>query len=460
MGTELHFSAATLNNTYAIGCATLALGAPMLIPFALKYGLRPVYVLSSVGQFAVMIWAARTMTAGDWWGVNALQCWLGALAEVMVQMTVADVFFVHQRGLKNSIYIWVANTGSTMAPVAAGFVTDDQGWRWVWWWIAIFFGIQFFLMFFGFEESKFNSAEIIEGRKQSAVFDHGAPIIVAGDRKKSVVVPIAETLDSEKQGEDLDHRRTLSVVQVDATIKRKTYREQLRLFSPSPGPFGHFFRHTWQPFVILFTIPGVAYCSWVYAVLLAWNVVQSAALSTYMLDPPYNFSASAIGLMNVAPFVGTTLGTLICGPVSDWLVLKLSKRNNGIYEPGKKTMRMENVERFADEKVEMRFWVFVPFIPFQIAGAWWFGYALQDGQSWVAVAVAWAMANFGQAPISAIALTYMADSYNEVSAPNHKIRLIILSSDVLCRSSATPSSLLRSRAIFSAPSSSSQWCHG
>ena len=345
MGTELHFSAATLNNTYAIGCATLALGAPMLIPFALKYGLRPVYVLSSVGQFGVMIWAARTMTAGDWWGVNALQCWLGALAEVMVQMTVADVFFVHQRGLKNSIYIWVANTGSSMAPVAAGFITDSQGWRWVWWWLAIFFGIQFLLMFFGFEESKFNSAEIIECRKQSAVFDKGAPIIVAGDRKKSVVVPIAESLDSEKQGEDLDHRRTLSVVQIDTTIRRKTYREQLKLFTPSPGPFSHFFRHTWQPFVILFTIPGVAYCSWVYAVLLAWNVVQSAALSTYMLDPPYNFSASAIGLMNLAPFIGTTLGTLICGPVSDWLVLKLAKKNHGIYEPGKETPPTRNLKR-------------------------------------------------------------------------------------------------------------------
>lgn len=63
---------------------------------------------------------------------------------------------------------------------------------------------------------------------------------------------------------------------------------------------------------------------------------------------------------------------------------------------------------------EMRFWIFLPFIPFQIAGAWWFGYALQYGQSWVAVAIAFAMASFGQAPISAIALTYLTDSYNEV----------------------------------------------
>ncbi len=66
MGDELHFSSATLLNTYAIGCATLALGAPMLIPFALKYGSRPVYVFSSLAQFAISIWAARTQSAGDW----------------------------------------------------------------------------------------------------------------------------------------------------------------------------------------------------------------------------------------------------------------------------------------------------------------------------------------------------------------------------------------------------------
>jgi hypothetical protein len=47
-----------------------------------------------MSKFAISIWAARTQTAGDWWGVNALQCWLGALAEVLIQMTIADVFFV------------------------------------------------------------------------------------------------------------------------------------------------------------------------------------------------------------------------------------------------------------------------------------------------------------------------------------------------------------------------------
>lgn len=49
----------------------------------------------------------------------------------------------------NSIYIWVANVGSNLAVVAAGFITADIGWRWVWWVCAIIFGAQLIMFFFG-----------------------------------------------------------------------------------------------------------------------------------------------------------------------------------------------------------------------------------------------------------------------------------------------------------------------
>ncbi|KAK0767448.1 hypothetical protein LTR91_027070, partial [Friedmanniomyces endolithicus] len=62
----------------------------------------------------------------------------------------------------------------------------------------------------------------------------------------------------------------------------------------------------------------------------------------------------------------------------------------------------------------MRFWVFLPFIPFQLAGAWWFGYALADGQSWVAVALAYGISNVGSAPLQSLALTYLLDAYGEI----------------------------------------------
>ncbi|EME86560.1 uncharacterized protein MYCFIDRAFT_83626, partial [Pseudocercospora fijiensis CIRAD86] len=70
--------------------------------------------------------------------------------------------------------------------------------------------------------------------------------------------------------------------------------------------------------------------------------------------------------------------------------------NNGIYGP------------------EVRFYTFVPFIPFQLAGAWWFGYALNNGWDWSQVAVAYGLCNFGSAPLQSLALTYMLDAYGEI----------------------------------------------
>lgn len=394
MEDELGFSAVLMNNTYAIGCGTLALGSFMLIPFALKYGLRPIYILSSAAQMAIMIWAAKTQTAGDWWGVNALQCWVGSLAETMIQMTVADVFFVHQRGLMNSIYIWASNFGSSLAPVAAGFVTTSQGWRWVWWYMSIFFGLVLVALIFGFEESKFDwTKTVLVGRP--AASDESLSHAKSNDQEKKA--PLA---DPEKQAQAEQRTAEASEVAsvfISSDIPRKTYWQMLGLTTTTPGPWQIFVRHAYQPFQILVTIPGVGYMSLVYAVLLAWQTVMSAALSTYMIEAPYNFDSTQIGLMNLAPFIGTTLGSLVCGPLSDGMILRLAKRNQGIYEP------------------EMRLWMFVPFIPFQVAGAFWFGYALQGGQSWVAVAWAWGVCSFGTAPISSIALTYMTDAYNEVS---------------------------------------------
>ncbi len=242
------------------------------------------------------------------------------------------------------------NFGSNLAVVAAGFITDDQGWRWVWWWCAIFFGLQLIAFVFGFEETKYQPLETFIGRRSSIASTSGIPQEVGSDSKDEKngvgggVSPDIEGGSEDNMASDHEYRK-MSAIQLNPNIPRKPYRQRLSLLTTTPGDWSHFLRHSWQPFMILGSIPGVLFCSLVYAVLLAWSTVQTTALSTYMLDPPYNFSASSIGLMSLAPFVGNTLGLIICGPVSDWLVLRLSKRNNGIYEP------------------EMRFWVFVPFIP-------------------------------------------------------------------------------------------------
>jgi MFS family permease len=293
----------------------------------------------------------------------------------------------------NTIYIWAYNVGSNLAVVASGFITDGQGWRWVWWWCAIFFGVQFLMFFFGFEETKFQIPSVIEGRSGST--PELAQDVEKKDEKAALATPVTPTSDLEAANStDGDAARNLSIVHVNPNMQRKTYWQKLSLFKTTPGPWSHFLRHSYQPFMILVSIPGVAFSSLAYGILLAYSTVMTTALSTYMLDPPYEFSASQIGLMSLAPFIGQTLGSVVVGPLSDYVVVRLAKRNNGIYEP------------------EFRFYCFLPFVPFQCAGAWYFAYALADGRHWAHVAVAYGICNFGSAPLMSIALTYMLDAYN------------------------------------------------
>jgi hypothetical protein len=106
--------------------------------------------------------------------VNAFSCGVGALSEVIVQMTVADIFFVHQRGAVNTIYVWTSAIGGTLAPVAAGFMTTNEGWRWVWWWCVIWFAVCIVLFVFGYEETKYSYPSTLTGISLNTHNESGA----------------------------------------------------------------------------------------------------------------------------------------------------------------------------------------------------------------------------------------------------------------------------------------------
>jgi MFS family permease len=155
MNEELGFTYHELNISYALGCAGVAIGAVLLTPFALKFGRRQIYITSLLLQVGVCIWEAKLQTVPELYLVTFLSCFLGSLAEIMIQMTVADVFFIHQRGAMNSIFIFCQQIGTAVAPVAAGYITTWLGWRAVWWAMTISLATGLLAFVFLYEESKY-----------------------------------------------------------------------------------------------------------------------------------------------------------------------------------------------------------------------------------------------------------------------------------------------------------------
>jgi hypothetical protein len=145
---------------------------------------------------------------------------------------------------------------------------------------------------------------------------------------------------------------------IDYSIPMRTYRQRLAFTTATKGPFSLIFRHTYQPFWILFTFPAAAYTALQYGSILAWFSVLATTEATYFYLPPYNFGPIGIGLLNLPAFLGCILGAIWGGPVSDWSILFFAKRNKGIYEP------------------EMRLWLAIFPVFVGPAGLFLYGYSL------------------------------------------------------------------------------------
>lgn len=327
MESELGFSVDILNAGAAVNYGGLAIGCFFFIPLVHKYGRRPIYIFSSALQFASCVWQAQTYTVGNFIGANLISGLGGAISEIVVQITVADMFFVHQHATMNGWFVIFQSAGAFLGPVASGYIVESQGWRWMWWWCVIFFGITLVCVIFLFEESKF--VPVLDGQN----------VISAPQDSKT-----ATTEDGKESNAVNDMKRAVSdpgtaQVTTNSEIKPKTYWQRMALITKTDESL---WPHFYNPIVTLFTYPAVTYAAITYGSTLAWFAIMTSLQASYMLLPPYNFDAIGVGLMNVAPFVGAVLGFPCGGYLSDKSILWLSKKNGGIYEP------------------EMRLWLALP----------------------------------------------------------------------------------------------------
>lgn len=143
-------------------------------------------------------------------------------------------------------------------------------------------------------------------------------------------------------------------------IPLKSYRQRLALFTSTGGSWVSLLRHTYQPFIIIATFPGVTYVALVYGSLLAWLAIVLNVQATYFTMEPYNFSSAGVGLLNLPTLIGCILGGFFGGQLSDYSIIWLARRNGGLYEP------------------EMRLWLALPSLLITPAGYLMFGLSIAN----------------------------------------------------------------------------------
>lgn len=183
-------------------------------------------------------------------------------------------------------------------------------------------------MIFFLEETKYDMQSVIEG---CHIPDNERSPGEANEEKIDTVHIDNSSYDPENAAGPQYCR------EMDCSIPMKPYWKRMSLVTTTPSSLQHpshnFRRHFWQPFIILCIFPAVSFgaLQWGFA-FSSMSIMLVTQAELYPM-PPYNFSPIGVGNVIIAPAIGGILGSVIGGVATDWLILKLARRNKGIYEP-------------------------------------------------------------------------------------------------------------------------------
>jgi MFS family permease len=149
----------------------LGIGNLFWIPLCHKIGKRPVLLLCT-GIFCVSsIWSAVAKDWGSLFGARIIQGFGASASEALGPAIVADLYFLHERGLWVGVYTLMIAVGSALGAVFAGLIARaTTDWHWVFWMNVILTGACFLAVLLFQAETNFNRPvefETGEGLEQS-----------------------------------------------------------------------------------------------------------------------------------------------------------------------------------------------------------------------------------------------------------------------------------------------------
>ncbi|KAF5675083.1 hypothetical protein FCIRC_7556 [Fusarium circinatum] len=374
---EFGWSYGQLNNANALNYVGTTVGCILFIPPAVKYGRRSMYLLTTAIIFAMAIWSARMKTLTELYVSQFIFGLASATNESIVEMTIADLYFVHQRGSANGLYMVMVMIGSFLSPVIAGYMAANGNWRLCYWITTAVDGALLLYFCFFFEESKYIP------RLEAQQLSSEAPTPVPATKKDN----ISETQTGEMSTCVTLETSNAPLHRINSDIPLLTWRQRMRLVTKTDESLLGIVR---TAVVILFRFPAVMYTALTYAFCLCWISAQASIISIVFTQPPYNFGTVGVGNMSLGVFIGCILGSAY-GAVSDRAILWFTRRNHGYYEP---EMRLQ-LNHFPAVCMSGGFIMF--------------------GMHWIYPSIGSAIFGFGLGGLSDVALCVTIDSYQAIT---------------------------------------------
>ncbi|KAH9888733.1 major facilitator superfamily domain-containing protein [Xylariomycetidae sp. FL2044] len=308
---------------FTVAALTMGVSNALWVPLMINYGRRPVYVASFLLLSATCAWSAR---AASFAGMLAARTLLGCAAgagEVLGPLTIADLFFVHERGRMMVVYTCLLSVGTSLGAIVSGLVTIHHDWRLIFWVCLALAGATTLVMLLSMPETVY--------MRDVSRADGSAAAGNVGDDNDDDVEKDARSVEQIEQ-----QQTSNGGPDPVAAPPTQGFPPSVAAILRTPPPRrGYTSEALWKlalrPLVLI-VLPSALWASLVMAVSIGFLVAMSTNVST-AFGQIYGFRTWQIGASLAAGVVGSVAAVWFGGPLSDRCSDYLTRRNGGVKEP-------------------------------------------------------------------------------------------------------------------------------
>jgi MFS family permease len=426
--------------SYLVGLLMVAMGLGSVVasPTSTILGKRFVYLVGIVVFFFGSIGCALSKSYGALLACRIIQGFGVSTVESLPSATISEIYFSYERAYRTGIYTFLLLGGKNLLPMISSFIFQKKGTHWLFWIVSIIAGFNFFTHLLFVPETFWNRSPVPSERsvKESNIarkLGYSLPNMnedmgendeditslqsnninlhsdfVPRDPKTGKVIKnmneVEGVFDS-SDNDDVSNDSILESGQTSGLHKFKSRRQSVAKslaeshFTTGLSIYnGKISAQKWRlvlirPF-ILYSFPHICYAAFVYSFSVVWLIVICEVIAGIFTNKEtYNFTVIETGLIYISPFIGGCLGSLLGGRISDYVVRKCSKWNNGLYEP------------------EFRLFMILPAVFTTTLGLMGFGWSAHRVDHWIVPVVFFGVMSFGCSLASTSGITLAIDAH-------------------------------------------------
>ncbi|KAF7544530.1 hypothetical protein G7Z17_g9876 [Cylindrodendrum hubeiense] len=301
-------------------------GAIFFVPSGRIWGKRHLFLLGICIIIASSAWAGSVGTNyGSFIGARVVQGVGCAPFESLLNAAVGDLYFVHQRGVRMAFTNLAIFGGAFFTPILVGKITESLGWKWTFFFVAIFLAPTLLAVFFFCPETTY---------RRDASLNTDTTVVEESKPEPSLAQPYSPSPErSSEPSRGFIPFPTSGALQPigNANTPKKSFVESLSLFDGRKTD-ERYWVLLLRPFPLL-THPAFIWGCLIQGTMIGWTVFIGVIVAAIFIGPPYYWGEVMAGYTYTGAFVGALCGFIIAGLLADSSVKYLTRLNKGIYEP-------------------------------------------------------------------------------------------------------------------------------